>query len=238
MPVFCYVDECQDYISTDEQIAAFLDKARKRRIAMIFATQKMSNIESPKVSDTLSELAIRFIATNEQTERGKFQCFVRRWTTDAPLDVRVPPNVLERMDRMTDAEYDAIRKAMRDKYSIHAAIPASLKAHYEALENWTKLEMLARSYDAVNDLGFVTVGRLRERFTPKQLDTFCIARDQRNDLMHYRVGFPDVLRWIREVNALYEILNSSGEPEPGTSSSPDDDDGDGTPRPSPTLFSP
>src|SRR6185312_11846800 len=65
LPVFCYVDECQDYIANDENAAKLMDKARKRRVAMIFAHQRLQNIESPNVRDALANVGVRFAGGNE-----------------------------------------------------------------------------------------------------------------------------------------------------------------------------
>ena len=42
LPVFCYIDECQDYIANDDNAAKLMDKARKRKVGMIFAHQRLA----------------------------------------------------------------------------------------------------------------------------------------------------------------------------------------------------
>src|ERR1019366_6431457 len=149
LPVFCYIDECQDYIANDDNAAKLMDKARKRKVGMIFAHQRLQNIESPNVRDALANVGVRFAGGNEtdaqylsrifrcepefisQKTRGTFACFVRRQTQEA-IEVRVPPDALESMERMTDQEYAAIRQEMRERYAapavqraVHARPPAN-----------------------------------------------------------------------------------------------------------------
>ena len=40
---------------------------------MIFATQKMANIESAKVREALTNVTVRFVATGNEMQRGVFQ---------------------------------------------------------------------------------------------------------------------------------------------------------------------
>jgi len=138
LPVFCYIDECQDYIANDENAARLMDKARKRKVGMVFAHQRLRQIESPNVRDALSNVAVRFAGANETdasylskilrcapefitniTPRRSFACYVRRQTHQA-VEVRVPPDALERMEQMTDEEYAAIRQEMRERYAAPA----------------------------------------------------------------------------------------------------------------------
>lgn len=137
LPVYCYIDECQDYIANDDNAAKLMDKARKRKVGMIFAHQRLQNIESPNVRDALSNVAIRFAGGNEtdavylshifrckpdfisRKTRGTFACYVRRQTEEA-TEVYVPSSALEDMERMTDEEYAAIRAQMRARYAAPA----------------------------------------------------------------------------------------------------------------------
>jgi hypothetical protein len=137
LPVFCYIDECQDYIANDDNAAKLMDKARKRKVAMIFAHQRLQNIESANVRDALANVGVRFAGGNEtdanylskifrcepefiaNKTRGTFACFVRRQTQQA-IEVRVPPNALESMPRMSEGEYAEIQAQMRARYAAPA----------------------------------------------------------------------------------------------------------------------
>src|SRR5262249_48549488 len=59
-PVYCYIDECADYIANDENVPKLIDKARKRKIGMIFAHQRIAQIQSANVRDALSNVGVRF----------------------------------------------------------------------------------------------------------------------------------------------------------------------------------
>ncbi len=137
LPVFCYIDECQDYIANDDNAAKLMDKARKRKVGMIFAHQRLQNIESSNVRDALANVGVRFAGGNEtdaqylsrifrcepefiaSKTRGTFACFVRRQTQQA-IEVRVPPDALESMERMTASEYAQIQAQMRARYAAPA----------------------------------------------------------------------------------------------------------------------
>ncbi len=140
LPVFCYIDECQDYIAADDNAAKLMDKARKRKVGMIFAHQRMQQIESANVRDALANVGVRFAGGNEtdaqylsrifrcgpefiaNKTRGTFACYVRRQTEQA-TEVYVPADTLERMERMTETEYEQIRMEMRARYAAPAEPP-------------------------------------------------------------------------------------------------------------------
>lgn len=147
-PVFCYIDECQDYIAADENIAMLLDKARKQRVGFVFAHQRLANIKSANVLDALSNTAIKFAARTDTdattlarymratpemiSNQGQlsFAAFVRDTTRQA-VSLKVPYGRIEGMERMADAEYSEMRQRMRDAYCVDAAprdTPAEPKA--------------------------------------------------------------------------------------------------------------
>ena len=111
--MYCYVDECQDYIANDDKIADFLFKARKRRIGMVLATQDLSTISSLKVRDALMKSAIRFTATGAEMKRGFFQCFIRRMTPE-PVVARLEP--LPKPRPLADYEFADLKQRMWRRY--------------------------------------------------------------------------------------------------------------------------
>ena len=135
LPVFCYVDECHDYIAEDENAAMLMDKARKRKVGMVFAHQRMANIRSPNVTDALSNVGVRMAGGNEtdaaslarifrcrpefirDMERGRFAFFARRLTTQGAIEIQVPPNALEGLGRMSDHDHEALRREMRQRFT-------------------------------------------------------------------------------------------------------------------------
>lgn len=135
LPVYCFVDECQDYIATDSKVAALLDQARKMRVSMFLAHQRSKQIRNPNVLDALSNTAIRFANTDNPADADltakalhttkelvgsqpnrHFALYVRRQTPSA-VSVRIPFFVLEEMEKMTDEDQEAVRRIMRERYA-------------------------------------------------------------------------------------------------------------------------
>jgi hypothetical protein len=135
LPVFCYIDECHDYIANDTNITTLLDQARKMNIGLILANQRCAQV-SPAVLDALNNVSIKmvralsdsdahtlarnmhttpeFLAT--QPERS-FATSVRGVTQHA-LSLQVPFFQLEELPRMTQREEQLLRWDMRGKYCV------------------------------------------------------------------------------------------------------------------------
>jgi hypothetical protein len=135
LPVFCYIDECHDYIANDTNITTLLDQARKMNIGLILANQRCAQV-SPAVLDALTNVSIKmvralsdsdahtlarnmhttpeFLAT--QPERA-FATSVRGITQHA-LSLQVPFFQLEALPRMTQREEQLLRWDMRDRYCV------------------------------------------------------------------------------------------------------------------------
>lgn len=135
LPVFCYIDECHDYIANDTNITTLLDQARKMNIGLILANQRCAQV-SPAVLDALNNVSIKmvralsdsdahtlarnmhttpeFLAT--QPERA-FATSVRGVTQHA-LSLQVPFFKLEELPRMTQREEQLLRWDMRDRYCV------------------------------------------------------------------------------------------------------------------------
>jgi len=138
LPVYCYIDECQDYIANDDNAAKLMDKVRKRKVGMIFAHQRLANIESPNVKDALANVGIRFAGGNEtdaqylsrifrcepdfiaDKTRGTFACYVRRQTIEGAVEVYVPADALENLPQMSDVEHANMRQEMRGRFAAPA----------------------------------------------------------------------------------------------------------------------
>lgn len=140
LPVFCYIDECHDYIANDTNITTLLDQARKMNIGLILANQRCAQV-SPAVLDALNNVSIKMVralsdsdahtlARNMHTtpeflvtqpERS-FATSVRSVTQHA-LSLQVPFFQLEELPRMTKREEQLLRWDMRDKYCVETAPP-------------------------------------------------------------------------------------------------------------------
>ncbi|HEY5306389.1 MAG TPA: hypothetical protein VIJ52_06955 [Pseudolabrys sp.] len=133
LPTYVYLDECQDYIHSEERIADLIDKARKQRVGFVFAHQRLANIRSANVADALANTAIQFAGGNktdaaalanlihtepEFIERQpplSFAAYVKG-RTDRAIQVSVPYGVVDEMEKMTEEEEAQIRNVMRERY--------------------------------------------------------------------------------------------------------------------------
>ncbi len=132
-PVFCYIDEAQDYIRRDAQhIERMLDQARKQSVSLTIAHQRCNQL-APKVLDALTNTAIkfaagstdaRFLATHMQTNhqfietqpKGHFAAHIRGVTKQA-VSIRVPFGVVEAEPHMSPEEWRGIKRQMHERYS-------------------------------------------------------------------------------------------------------------------------
>ena len=134
LPTFIYVDECQDIIRRDEKIPTFLDQARKNRVALVLAHQRLNQM-SPSVLDALmGSTAIKFatrianpgvLAKTMRTtpdfiaDQPDF-CFAAhvRGVTPTAVSLSVPFVDLELEEQMTDAEHATLIEHMRARYAV------------------------------------------------------------------------------------------------------------------------
>jgi hypothetical protein len=137
VPVYIYLDECQNIIANDENVEKIIAECRKQKIALILSHQFWSQIRNDSVKSALANCAIRFANVDEeasqlaprfrtepealQLPRGSFAAFIRTKTEKAiTLKVPLPPD----MERMTKAEADLIQQQMRATYCIDNNRPA------------------------------------------------------------------------------------------------------------------
>jgi hypothetical protein len=135
LPTFVYIDEAQDYF--DANVALILEQARKFKVGMVLAHQYVGQL-SPKLQESFAaNTSIKFAGgvsdrdartfaglmrtTPEFVERqqkGHFAAFIRNKTAQA-VSLAVPFGHLERMERMNDEEWSALRDQMRERYAVH-----------------------------------------------------------------------------------------------------------------------
>ena len=133
LPCFCYIDECQNVIRSDEKIATILDECRSQKIGMILAHQRTTQITSKNVLSALSNCAIRMANSDDEAKeladklrttpealrslkRGTFATFVRDLTPSAVM-LDVPYNDLSQMEQLSREERDLLRQRMRSQFS-------------------------------------------------------------------------------------------------------------------------
>jgi hypothetical protein len=150
LPVFCYIDECHDYIADDTNITTLLDQARKMNIGLILANQRCAQV-SPAVLDALNNVSIKMVralsdsdahtlarnmhSTPEflSTQPEKSFATSVRGVTQQALSLQVPFFQLEALPRMTQREEQMLRWDMRDRYCV-APEPAVLASAEEESE--------------------------------------------------------------------------------------------------------
>jgi hypothetical protein len=135
MPTFVYIDEAADYF--DRNIGLILSQARKFNVGMVLAHQYLGQLD-PKLQEAFAaNTSIKFAggvsardaralapmlycdpSLIEAQPKGSFAAYVRGVTKSA-LPLNFPFGHMEALDRMTPAESDALRDAMRARYAVH-----------------------------------------------------------------------------------------------------------------------
>ena len=133
LPVMVYIDEAQDYF--DQNIGVILSQARKYKVGMIMAHQYLGQLgnglqeafeanTSIKLAGGVSARDARALAGQMATTpekileqpQGTFATFVRGLTRQA-VPISFPFFVLEKLDKATRDEIDAIRQHSRKAYA-------------------------------------------------------------------------------------------------------------------------
>lgn len=133
MPTYVYIDECQDVIRRDEKLPIILDQARKFRVAMILAHQRLEQMTPPVLSALYGSTAIKFASKlNDNALARKMNTsaeFIRnqpdysyaafiRGRTEHAISLRIPHADMNAMPRMSPEEQQSIREQMRARYSL------------------------------------------------------------------------------------------------------------------------
>jgi len=133
LPAMIYIDEAQDYF--DQNIDIILSQARKYRVGMIMAHQYLGQLSnglqeafeantSIKLAGGVSARDARALAGQlscdpdlvQRQPKGTFATFVRG-LTDRAVPVSFPFFVMEKLERATKDEIDAIREHSRNAYA-------------------------------------------------------------------------------------------------------------------------
>ena len=132
IPVYIYIDECQNVIRNDEKIATILNECRSAKIALLMAHQSLAQIDDNKVQAGLADCDLRFANTNndakaladgfrttpevlQNLDRGQFQLYVE--ATKRSTTINVPNANIETWDKMSDPEFQALRREMAKRFS-------------------------------------------------------------------------------------------------------------------------
>jgi hypothetical protein len=135
MPTFVYVDECADYL--DQNVSLILEQMRKFNVGMVLAHQYIGQLP-PKLFDSFAaNTSIKFAGGVSDKDaramshmmrcepefidgqlKGYFAASVRNLTSRA-VSLRIPLGLMERMPKMNDSEFDAVRADVRERYATH-----------------------------------------------------------------------------------------------------------------------
>lgn len=137
-PCFVYVDEAADYF--DDKIGHLLNQARKYKVGMVLAHQNLDQLTPALRASVFSSTSIKYaggvsgkdaaalgsemhvdadflLAQRKQRKATSFACYVRNVTPQA-LSIAIPLGVVERLQKMSDAQFVQLRDASRAAYCI------------------------------------------------------------------------------------------------------------------------
>lgn len=137
-PCFVYVDEAADYF--DDKIGHLLNQARKYKVGMVLAHQNLDQLTPALRASVFSSTSIKYaggvsgkdatvlssemhvdgdflLAQREQRKTTSFACYVRNITPEA-LSISIPLGMVERLQKMTDAQFAELRDRSRAAYCI------------------------------------------------------------------------------------------------------------------------
>jgi hypothetical protein len=137
-PCFVYVDEAADYF--DDKIGHLLNQARKYKVGMVLAHQNLDQLTPALRASVFSSTSIKYaggvsgkdavalssemhvdddflLAQRKQRKSTSFACYVRNVTPQS-LSISIPLGTVERLQKMTDAQFAELRDASRAAYCI------------------------------------------------------------------------------------------------------------------------
>ncbi len=144
MPTHVYIDEANDYFKGgDQNLPIILEQARKYRISMTLAHQYLDQLDgklkasfaantSTKIVGGVSDKDAKAFASDMRTspetitamrkfdDHAEFAISVKN-VTGGTMRLRVPFGHMERMPRMSDADFAQLRETQREKYCVPVA---------------------------------------------------------------------------------------------------------------------
>jgi hypothetical protein len=137
-PCFVYVDEAADYF--DDKIGHLLNQARKYKVGMVLAHQNLDQLTPALRASVFSSTSIKYaggvsgkdavalssemhvdgdflLAQRKQRKTTSFACYVRNVTPQA-LSISIPLGSVDRLQKMSDAQFAQLRDASRAAYCI------------------------------------------------------------------------------------------------------------------------
>jgi hypothetical protein len=130
-----YIDECHDYISKDANVTNILEQARKQNVGLILANQYLSQISQGVLESLFANTSIKFVggvsdrdahaiarelrcppSFIQQQPTGSWAAYIKNHTAQA-VSLKIPFGTMEKMDKMTTAQSQDVRKIMRERYA-------------------------------------------------------------------------------------------------------------------------
>lgn len=141
LPCFVYIDECHDYISSDANVTAILEQARKQNVGLILAHQYLSQISQGVLESLFANTSIKFVggvsdrdahaiarelrcapSFIQQQPTGSWAAYVKNFTPGA-ISLKIPFGTMEALARMEQAERLSLQEHMRNRYAALPALP-------------------------------------------------------------------------------------------------------------------
>jgi hypothetical protein len=135
LPCYVYVDECHNYIKSDQKIQVILAEARQQNIGVVLSHQFLGQLDAPVLRALAANTSIKMGALLEYPDDTamarymntvpnffrdlsiySFAVFVRRVTPSA-ISMRFPFEALSRFETMNEAESNIVRQQNREMYS-------------------------------------------------------------------------------------------------------------------------
>jgi hypothetical protein len=136
LPCYVYIDECQDYLSTDSNFTVILEQARKQNVGVVVAHQYLTQLSQKTLDSLYANTSIKFaggvsdkdayaLARNMRCEpafiaeqpKGSFAGYVRNCTKTA-VALKFPLTCLDR-SRMSSEQYAKMLHKIRAKYAVY-----------------------------------------------------------------------------------------------------------------------
>ncbi len=133
LPTFFYIDECQDYIRSDEMLPVILAQARALNLGMVLAHQNLSQISSDVQGALISNTSIKYashvtegVSSLAQAMRTDSRFIVEqpkygfaayfRDVTNQAISIKVPETDFEKHPRMSEEDHRSMIENMREAY--------------------------------------------------------------------------------------------------------------------------
>lgn len=139
LPTYIFIDEAQDIVWRDEKLPDMLDQARKLKVSVTVAHQRIDQMQPAVLSALNGSTAIKFAARSPLSDASAlapsmsttagfitkqkehhFAAFLRGVTATA-ISLNIPKMDFQSEPKMEDTEYRVVVREMRQKFAIGGA---------------------------------------------------------------------------------------------------------------------